>query len=76
VFALHREANYQKKITHVGSRCHERRCATRLQARWRGHRARAAWYEVLRLHYRQVGGTLCCAVLYCFCFCSARCYMF
>lgn len=48
-----RSCNYQKKVTHVGSRCFQIQCTIRLQALWRGHRARAAFYLMLRDYYHQ-----------------------
>ncbi|CAM9093605.1 unnamed protein product, partial [Ectocarpus fasciculatus] len=53
-----REPNYQKKITHVGSRCFEEHSVTRLQALWRGYRCRVLFHETLRAHYREGHGTI------------------
>ena len=47
-----RTGNYQKKITHVGSRAFEQVCAGKLQALWRAYCVRKVHYHTRRNLYR------------------------
>jgi hypothetical protein len=50
-----RTKNYQKKITHIGTRAFQQVCAVRIQRLWRGRRARAGFRRLLREYYRAYG---------------------
>ena len=50
-----RTTNYQKKITHVGSRAFEQVCARRVQSLWRGFCVRREYYEKRRAFYSSIG---------------------
>jgi hypothetical protein len=49
--------NYQKRITHKGSRAFEIVCAIRLQALFRGYRCRKVYRSKLRTYYRSNKGS-------------------
>lgn len=49
-----RSANYEKKITHEGSKAYQRVSAIRIQALWRGFKARGA-FKVARKEFYQQG---------------------
>lgn len=53
-----RTKNYQKKLTHQGTKSYEKGMAVRIQSFWRGCLGRALFHRRKRLYYRDGGGEL------------------
>ena len=51
-----RTSNYQKKITHKGSKAFEVVCAIKLQALWRGYSQRKEYYDIRKAFYKDGRG--------------------